>query len=174
VAVLRPTSPFNRRSSHLGSRHSGDGVDRPLWGNADVRLPSSTRRGSSSTLPQAAAHSLLRHPGLAQAVIRPLAHLDPAWIAALGHLERPPRRDRLDRPGGGQREIALQRRTRFRIMTGQGERRHQDQMRILDVIRSCRDRPASQLDRLIIIPQPKIGPRLTAIPIGEPGSFGFV
>jgi hypothetical protein len=85
-----------------------------------------------------------------------------------------PRGDRPERPGGRQREIALQRLVRFRVMTGQGERRHQDHMRILDVIRSCRDRPASQLNRLIIIPQPKIGPRLTAIPIGEPGSFGFV
>src|SRR6202044_963912 len=41
-----------------------------------------------------AQRSLLRHSGFAQAVVRPFAHLEEAWIAALGHLERLPCRDR--------------------------------------------------------------------------------
>ena len=78
------------------------------------------------------SRSLLRHPGLAQAFVRPLVHLEQAWIVALGYLERLPCRDRPERPGGRQREIAPQRLTRFRIMIGQGERRHEDQMRMRD------------------------------------------
>ena len=80
---------------------------------------------------------------------------------------RLPCRDRLERPGGGQREVALQRLARFRVMTGQGERRHKGRMNILDVIRIDRDRPASQFNRLVITLQPEIGPRLAAIPRGE-------
>jgi len=72
----------------------------------------------------------LRHPRLAQAVIRALVHLDEAWIAAHSRVVRPNCRDRLDQPGEGQREVVLQRLARFRIMTGQGERRDKDHMRI--------------------------------------------
>ena len=52
-------------------------------------------------------------------------------------------------------------------MTGQGERRHKDRMNILDVIRIDRDRLASPFNRLVIILQPEIDPRLAAIPTGE-------
>ena len=40
-------------------------------------------------------------------------------------------------------------------------------MNILDVIRIDRDRLASQFNRLVIILQPEIGPRLAAIATGE-------
>jgi hypothetical protein len=73
----------------------------------------------------------------------------------------------LERPGGGQREIALQRLARFRITIGQGERRHKDQVRKRVGIGIDRDRPASQFNRLVIILQPKIGPRLVFVPIDE-------
>ena len=51
-------------------------------------------------------------------------------------------------------------------MTGQGERRHKEHIRIR-VVRIDRERPASQFDRLIIALQPEIGPRLVAVIIGE-------
>ena len=60
--------------------------------------------------------------------------LDLSVEAALLGLEvRLACRDRLERPGGGQREVALQRLARFRIMIGQGERRHKDRMNILAI-----------------------------------------
>jgi hypothetical protein len=55
--------------------------------------------------------SLLRHPCFAQAVVRPLAHLEEAWIAALfgdqGHLVRLPCRDGLERRGATTSRSAL-------------------------------------------------------------------
>ena len=77
-----------------------------------------------------------------------------------------PRRDRLERRGGGRREVALQRLARFRILIGQGERRRQDHMCKL-VFRIDCERPARQFNRLIITLQPEIGPRLAVIPIVE-------
>ena len=88
-------------------------------------------------------------------------------IAALCGEVRLECRDRLERPGGGQREVALQRLARFGVMTGQGERRHKDRMNILDVIRIDRDRFASPFNRLVITLQPEIGPRLAAVDMGE-------
>ena len=111
--------------------------------------------------------SLLRHPCFAQAVVRSVrssrrsvdrrpAEIWYAFHAAIVLSDR-----------GGQREVALQRLARFRIMAGQGERRHKGHMRKRVVIRIDRDRPASQFNRLVIILQPEIGPRLAAVPIGE-------
>ena len=118
------------------------------------RAGCSRRRPRPGSPRACASRSLLRHPGLAQAVVRPLVHLDEAWIAVLSETLdlkiRLPCRDRLELPGGGQREVALQRLARFRIMTGQGERRHKDHMRIRDVIRIDRDRLASPVNRLIV------------------------
>ena len=94
--------------------------------------------------------------------------LDAGWIATLcGVVHTLKCRDRLERPGGGQHEVALERLARLRVPTGQGERRDKDRMNILDVIRIDRDRPASQFNRLVIALQPEIDPRLAAIPTGE-------
>jgi hypothetical protein len=43
------------------------------------------------------------------AVVHPLVRLDAGWIAALRGVIRLGCRDRLEQPGGGQREVALQR-----------------------------------------------------------------
>ena len=93
-------------------------------------------------------------PRFAQAVVDPVAHLsrDPV----LGLEVRLPCPDRLERPGGGQREVALQRLARLGVMTGQGERRHKVHVHMRD-IGIDRDRPASQVNRLVI--QPKICPQ---------------
>jgi hypothetical protein len=156
-----------------------------LWRAIPARFPIliARRSGRSRRLSRAAlgwsrrarqrepGRLFLRHPCFAQAVIRPLAHLDEAWIAALfgdlGHLVRLPCRDRLERRGGGPGEVALQRLARFRIMIGQGERRHEDHMRERVGIRTDRDRPASCFNRLVIILQPEIGPCLAVVPIDE-------
>jgi len=45
---------------------------------------------------------------------------------------RLPCRDRSERPGGGQRKVALERLARFRVMTRQGERRNQERRRRQD------------------------------------------
>ena len=99
-----------------------------------------------------------------QRLVRPFAHLDEGWVAALGHLERLPCGDRLERRGGERREVALQRLARFRITIGQRERSHKDHMRKL-VVRIDGDRPASQFNRLIVILQPEIGQRLATVPV---------
>src|SRR5271166_3137156 len=104
--------------------------------------------------------SFLRHPCFAQAVVRPLVRLDAGWIAALCGVIRLPCRDRPERPGGGQREVALERLARFRIMIGQGERRHKFRMHKPDVVRIDRDRLARQFNHLVIALQPEIGRRL--------------
>ena len=98
----------------------------------------------------------------------PARRLDAGWIAALCGVVRLKCRDRLERSGGGQREVTLQRLARFGVMTGQGERRRKGRMNILDVIRIDRDRLASPFNRLVIPLQPEIGPRLPAIEMGEP------
>ena len=85
---------------------------------------------------------------------------------------RLPRRDRPERPDGRQREVALQRLARFRIMTGQGERRYKNRMRPRDVVRVDRDHLAKLFNRLVIILQPEIGQRLGPVPIGEPPIVG--
>ena len=113
--------------------------------------------------------SLLRHPCFAQAIVHPLVHLDAGWVAALCGEVRLKCRDRLERPGGGQCEVALQRLARLRIMTGQGKRRYKGRMNILDpnVIRIDSDRLASPFNRLVITFQPEIGQSLAAIPLDE-------
>src|SRR5277367_1873930 len=128
-----------------------------------------TLRASRPPSPESRPRSLLRHPRLAQAVVHPLAHL--AWNPVLGLEVRLPCRDRLERPGRGQREVALQRLARFRIMTGQGERSHKDRMRPRDVVRIDRDRLAKLFNRLVITLQPEIGRPLAAI---EPGELRIV
>src|SRR5574337_2091112 len=110
---------------------------------------------------------LLRHPRLAQALVYPLVRRDAGWTAALCGEIRLKCRDRLERPAGGQREVALERLARFGVMTGHGERRHKGRMNILDVIRIDRDRLARPINRLVIILQPEIGPRLAAVDMGE-------
>ena len=119
-------------------------------------------RGEAAGLAHSSGIPALRRPSY----VRSFASTR-AWIAALCGEVRLPCRDRLERPGGGQREVALQRLARFGVMTGQGERRHKGRMNILDVIRIDRDRLASQFNRLVIILQPEIGPRLAAVPQGE-------
>jgi len=113
--------------------------------------------------------SLLRHPRLAQAVVHPLVLL--VREPVLGLEVRLPCRDRLERPDGGQREVALERLARFGVMTGQGERRHKGCMRPRDVVRIARDM-AKLFNRLVITLLPEIGQRLAAIPIGNPPIVG--
>ena len=76
--------------------------------------------------------------------------LDEALIPVLRLGERLPCRDRLERPRGGQHEVALQHLARFGIMTGQSERRDEVRIRPRNVVRIDRNRPASQFDRLVI------------------------
>ena len=96
-----------------------------------------------------------------------LMGLDEPRIVALRFGERLPCRDRLERPGGRQREIALERLARLGVLTGQGERRHKQRMRRLDVVRIDRNRPAILFNRLVIILQPEIGRHPTGIETGE-------
>jgi hypothetical protein len=86
-----------------------------------LRVRNRLRRAKRKTLPRIEGRlrpnrnrSFFRHPCLAQAVVHPLAH--PSREPVLGLDVRLPCRDRLERPGGGQREVALQRLARFRIM----------------------------------------------------------
>ena len=119
-------------------------------------------RGEAAGLAHSSGIPALRRPSYTRSFASTRAGSPPCAESV-----RLPCRDRLERPGGGQREVALQRLARFRIMTGQGERRHKDRMRPRDVVRIDRDRLASQFNRLVITLQPEIGPRLAAIPIGE-------
>jgi hypothetical protein len=71
------------------------------------------------------------------------------------------------RPRAGRGSAAVERLSRVRFVTGQRERRHTACMNILDVIRIERDRLASPFNRLVIILQPEIDPRLAALEMGE-------
>jgi hypothetical protein len=146
VAVLAANVTYTRRRKRQITKNRGHVIA------ASVRSACASRPSPSPSYPATSAarisRSFLRHPGFAQAVVDPLVTLGASGAAALWGVVRLPCRDRLEGPGGGQREVALQRLARFGVTTGQGERCHKGSMNILDIIRIDRDRLAGQFNRL--------------------------
>src|SRR5258708_28544455 len=117
-------------------------------------------RGARRSLLRA-TRSFIRHPGLTQALDKPVKGCTNVRIGGGRWCERfREHRDILD---FRQSSATLLRVTGLRLMAGQCKRRGEDEERSVKIRIDC-DRPAGPFDRLIVLLQPEIGETFAEIP----------